>query len=224
MGCLSLIMLIFAFMFFGTAATMTPPTIITDPEPQLEITDFYDGIPQERTEDGAFILGNPDAVITIVAFEDFLCPHCQSYQPELRQFIEEYVATGQARFEFRMLAISTISPVSFGLAECADELQPGTFWQVHDMIFEVASTTGFDPESSVQQITDAMRLPYDDMLTCLETADQYVIDGTLGLQYDEVIGTPAVGYRLKGGELQFDILSRRPSVDEIGTLIEAYSF
>jgi protein-disulfide isomerase len=223
MGCFSLIFLILAMFFYGTVATVAPPTSIITSSPQLEVTDFYDNIPQSRTEDGAFILGSPDAIITIVAFEDFLCPHCQSYQPELRQFIEEYVATGQARFEFRMLPISSMSAISFGLAECADELEPGTFWQAHDMIFEVASTTGFD-QSSVQQITDAMGISYDEMLTCLEMADQYVIDGELALQYDEVIGTPTVGYRLKGGELQFDTISRRPSVDEIGTLIESYSF
>ena len=63
----------------------------------------YSSIPQARQADGGFVLGNPDAPVTIVAFEDFICPHCQAYEPTIDQFISKYVATGLARFEYRFL-------------------------------------------------------------------------------------------------------------------------
>lgn len=179
----------------------------------------FSKIHQERTADGAFILGNPEAAITIVAFEDFLCPHCQDYQPEVHEILQKYVATGQARFEFRMLPISQMSAVSFGLAECADELKPGTFWQAHDTLFRIASTTRFD-QSSPRQFADEIGLSYGELLDCLETADQYQIDGRLADQYEEVTGTPSVGWRLNGGDVRFDIIGRRPSVAQIGNLLE----
>src|SRR4051794_33993937 len=45
------------------------------------VTDIYSDIPQSRTEDGAFVLGDPDAPITIIEFLDWGCPHCQAYKP-----------------------------------------------------------------------------------------------------------------------------------------------
>jgi protein-disulfide isomerase len=180
----------------------------------------YANIHQERTADGAFILGDPAAPITIVAFEDFLCPHCQSYQPEIHAILEQYVATGKARFEFRMLPVNNMSAVSFGLAECADELQPVTFWQAHDLLFTLASTTRFD-QSSPRQFAEEMGLSYGALLECLETADQYQIDGSLADQYDEAItGTPSVVWRLNGGDIRFDIIPRRPTAAQIGSLLE----
>jgi protein-disulfide isomerase len=179
----------------------------------------YANIHQERTADGAFILGDPTAPITIVAFEDFLCPHCQDYQPEIHAILEQYVATGKARFEFRMLPVNNMSAVSFGLAECADELQPGTFWKAHDELFRVASTTRFD-QSSPRDFATEMGLSYGALLECLETADQYQIDGQLANQYEQVTGTPSVGWRLNGGDIRFDIIGRRPSAAQIGSLLE----
>src|SRR4051812_21621616 len=55
----------------------------------------YSKIPQGRTDDGAFILGDPAAPVTVMAFEDFLCPHCQDYQSVITRFIKEQVATGK---------------------------------------------------------------------------------------------------------------------------------
>src|SRR5215207_4842489 len=34
---------------------------------------------RERLSDGGFIIGDPDAPITIVEFADWACPHCQDY-------------------------------------------------------------------------------------------------------------------------------------------------
>jgi protein-disulfide isomerase len=179
----------------------------------------YGSLHQERTADGAFILGNPEAAITIVAFEDFLCSHCQDYEPEKQAILREYVATGRARFEFRMLPIAQLSAVSFGLAECADELQPGTFWQAHDLLFHIASTARFD-QGSPRQFAEDMKLNYSEVLDCLETADQYQIDGQLASQYEQVTGTPSVGWRLNGGDIRFDIINRRPTPAQIGSLLD----
>ncbi|MDQ7027236.1 MAG: DsbA family protein [Anaerolineae bacterium] len=179
----------------------------------------YSTIPQGRTEDGAFILGDPEAPVTIVAFEDFLCPHCQSYQTELHEILQQYVVTGQARFEFRMLPISETSRISFGLAECSDELEPNSFWDAHDTLFRIASTTRFNNASS-RDFAEQMGLTYSDVLDCLATADQYETDGALANQFDEVTGTPSVGWRLNGGPIRFDIINRRPNPAQVGTLIQ----
>lgn len=177
----------------------------------------YEGIPATRTEDGAFVLGNPEARVTIVAFEDFLCGHCQTYsRTTVKPFIEEYVATGQARLEFRMLPISQSSPVLFGMAECADDMEPGSFWQAHDVLFAMASRQNVTPTAFAQE----MGLNTGELLECVPEADQFRTDTEFANQFPNVTGTPTVGWRLDGGDLRFDRLpSTQPTVAELAALI-----
>lgn len=178
-------------------------------------------ITAERTEDGAFIIGNPDAAVTVVAWEDFLCPHCQSYQSTVKQFMQDYVFTGRARFEFRMLSISNQSGFIFSLVECAAEDDPAGFWPAHDEMFALTSTSGasFDGSDFAQSID----VPYSSLLDCAETANQYQVDQLYASQLDgQITGTPALGWRLNGSEVRFDVISRQPSADELAALVEVF--
>ena len=80
----------------------------------------YAALQTFRRADGGFVLGDPKAPITIVAFEDFLCPHCQNYQTNVDTYIEEYVRSGQAQFEFRFypLVNPQYSTIMAKTAEC----------------------------------------------------------------------------------------------------------
>src|SRR5262245_46798965 len=51
-------------------------------------------LPQERTADGGYVVGNPNAPITIIEFADFACPHCQEYHPTITKFLNDYVVPG----------------------------------------------------------------------------------------------------------------------------------
>lgn len=217
MGCLLLIAMIFGAGFLGFNQVATMPV---EPAPIVINVINYDNIPQNRTDDGAFILGNPDAALTVVAWEDFLCPHCQNYQPILQQFIEEYVVTGQARLEFRMLPISQQSSFVFGLVECADTLEPGTFWEAHDVMFQLTSLNGF-PDST--DFANQLGLPHDELLDCTADANQYTVDATFANTFAEVTGTPTLGWRLNDGPVQFTIISRQPSFEELEALVEFIS-
>jgi protein-disulfide isomerase len=182
----------------------------------------YADIPQSRTADGAFVLGNPDARVTVVLFEDFLCPHCQNYQPEVQAFIERHVVTGEAKIEFRMVVAvdPNYSALAFQLAECSDLLMPGGFWAAHDQLFRIASASRFNDES-VEQLATALGLNSADLLTCAKTAGQWQIDGSVAQDYG-VIGTPTIAWRLDNGAIQAAPLSSRPTVDELSELVRQY--
>lgn len=155
---------------------------------------LYNDIPQERLADGAFVLGDPNAELTIVEFADFMCPHCQTYEVTLAQFIENYVATGQVRLEYRMLPIvsETLSPLTAQIAECAGEM--GNFWGAKSLIYDLASNRQIDAEV-VNTIATELDLPVNELATCLATADQYVIDSQLASEIG-VSGTPSILVRL----------------------------
>jgi protein-disulfide isomerase len=162
----------------------------------------YSVIAQSRTEDGAFVLGDPDAPITIVEFADFMCPHCQNYHSTVQELIENYVATGQAKFEYRFFPVvdANLSPLTARMAECADILQPGSFWSAHDVMFELTSNqfTSF----SLYTFAARVGLDYDEMLTCAqETANQVGTDTDLARAI-EVTGTPSILVRYGDGDLE----------------------
>ncbi|MCA9891510.1 MAG: thioredoxin domain-containing protein, partial [Anaerolineae bacterium] len=151
----------------------------------------YSEIPQSRTEDGAFVLGNEDAPVTFVLFEDFLCPHCQEYQPAVHDMIAGLVATGQAKMEFRMVQTNQVSYIPFSLAECANIIEPGSFWDAHDTMFELVSARTFN-ENTPREFAEQMDIAYGDLLTCQPTATQYQVDGQFVQRFDWFTGTPAV--------------------------------
>jgi protein-disulfide isomerase len=151
----------------------------------------YSTIPQSRTDDGAFVLGYEDAPITIVEFADFTCPHCQEYAETMHRFIDEFVTTGKAKFEFRMFPIVHPQYADFTaeLAECTAELSPGSFWNAHDLIFQLAGAGRYDAMGRL--VAERFGLDYSALLECASDARQHVTDMNLGQQVG-VQGTPAV--------------------------------
>lgn len=183
----------------------------------------YNNTYAERTDDGAFILGNPEAPITVVAWEDFLCPHCQNYQPTIKRFIEDYVLTGQARFEFRMLPISNQSGFIFSLVECAAVVEddPSAFWPAHDAMFNLASTNGANLDGG--DFADEIGVSYGAMLDCASEVNQYETDRQLAGQFgDAISGTPAVAWRLNNGDIRLDIINRQPTYEDLAGLVEVF--
>lgn len=175
----------------------------------VESNNPYVDIPQTRTEDGAFILGDPAAPITIVLFEDFLCPHCQTYQQTVKRVMVEYVFRGKARLEYRMVPVVnlTLSTLSAQLAECADVLRPGTFWQAHDLLFELASAERFSTNTA-NRFAQAIGIPIESLMRCVDTADQVKIDGDMARKVG-VQGTPAVMVRYGNGPVEWIVIEGR---------------
>jgi protein-disulfide isomerase len=183
------------------------------------------GVPQSRTDDGGFVLGNPDAPLTLVEFSDYLCGHCQEYEQVARQFIEDYVLTGQARFEYRFFPVidQTWSPLLARMTECSDILNPGSFWNAHMIMFDLAA----EGLSGTTPFIFATRagLDYDAMVACVQTANQVATDAALG-NAAGVTGTPAVRARFDGGELEVITLDDQTydrggvSLDILARLVE----
>jgi protein-disulfide isomerase len=159
------------------------------------INDYAD-IPTTRLADGGFVLGNPNAPVTIVEFSDFLCPHCLEYEPTTARFINNFVRNGLARFEYRMFPV--IDPMMSGytaaLAECSDEQRAGSFWQAHDVLFSFAAAGSLTDANLTRNFASQLGLDYGTLLNCTNTANQYSVDQALG-QGLGVSGTPAVMIR-----------------------------
>ena len=64
-------------------------------------TALVDGIPQRGT-----VIGQVDATVTLIQFEDLGCSHCAEYMKDaFPTIIDDYVRTGLVKVDFRGLGV-----------------------------------------------------------------------------------------------------------------------
>jgi|GEM_PF-1692654 len=94
------------------------------------------GVVRGISADGTPFIGTPNAPIRVLLFTDPACPHCQEYfAGDLKRFIEDYVLTGQAVLELRLLWGTgwEDSERAAQAAYCAGE--QGAFWEMVNTLF-----------------------------------------------------------------------------------------
>jgi protein-disulfide isomerase len=79
--------------------------------------------------------------VTVSVFEDYMCPHCATFAltiaPQVKQ---NYVETGDVRYEFYDFPLPVSSTLSYVVAEAARSVQNNVgmdaFWEFNQLIFE----------------------------------------------------------------------------------------
>jgi protein-disulfide isomerase len=87
--------------------------------------------------DDAYSIGDPDAPVTIVEYTDYQCPFClRHFQQTFPLLKANYIDTGQVRYVFKDLPLTSIHPQAFAAAEaarCAGEQE--AYVAMHDVLF-----------------------------------------------------------------------------------------
>lgn len=86
--------------------------------------------------DGAPVLGDPNAPITVVEYSDFECPVCRNLHDALRGLLPKYP---QVKVIFKDYPIEQIHPWARTAAlagRCAYHQDPKAFWKVYDFIYD----------------------------------------------------------------------------------------
>jgi protein-disulfide isomerase len=179
-------------------------TAEADEERPASLSEAIDDLPQSRTEDGAYVLGDPDAPVTIIDFSDWACPHCQEYREVLEMTLLEYVLAGQVKFEFRVLPTAGGMTTVFAaqVAECAEDLQEGGFWQSYILLFDLALANDYDQDTISATIAQELDVDEDELLACAEDARQVLTDATLANEMG-ISGTPGIMVRYDDGDPEF---------------------
>jgi protein-disulfide isomerase len=86
--------------------------------------------------EGAPMLGNKNAPLTMVEFTDYQCPFCQQFHTQtFGELKKNYVDTGKVRFYARDLPLDSMHPNAMRAAEagrCAND--QGQFWKLRDVM------------------------------------------------------------------------------------------
>ena len=78
--------------------------------------------------------GSEKAPVTIVKFEDFLCPFCKQVQPTFNDLLSRY--NGKVRLVHKDLPLESLHPQARQAAEAARcAYEQGKFWEYHDKLY-----------------------------------------------------------------------------------------
>jgi protein-disulfide isomerase len=87
--------------------------------------------------DGAPVLGEKTAKVTLVEFSDYQCPFCKrNFEQTFPQIDKEYIKTGKVKYVFRAYPLESIHPAAFKASEaalCGGE--QGKYWEMHEKLF-----------------------------------------------------------------------------------------
>jgi protein-disulfide isomerase len=132
-------------------------------------------------------MGDPNAPVTIQAWEDFMCPACRQWTSTVEpQLIEEYIQTGQVRLEFHQFPLSIHAPGAEMGAQaslCAND--QGKFWPYHNRLFPAQDQgqAGFTIDALVRY-ADELGLDSRAFMDCMSSQqhrDEVVASGNAAI-------------------------------------------
>lgn len=86
-----------------------------------------------ETEEGGFVMGNPNAPVKLVEYASYTCPHCAEFAeqatPTLR---DQYVKSGKLSWEFRPFLLFPTDPGVSMLVRCQG---PGASFVLADQLY-----------------------------------------------------------------------------------------
>lgn len=87
-------------------------------------------------------LGKSDSKVTVVAYEDFACPHCQEFNVYATKIEDEY--KDRVRFVFRDFNLSYYNSIAtLSAAEAAYKMGgDDAFWKMNKLLFQDTKWTG----------------------------------------------------------------------------------
>lgn len=95
-------------------------------------TEYKGNIPP--VEASEHILGNPNAIVTIVEYSDFECPYCKQFHSVLKQAVQE--SNSNVRWVYRHYPLHQHSFEKLVAANCVAKIKGNdAFWKYSDLLF-----------------------------------------------------------------------------------------
>jgi len=167
-------------------------------------------------------LGNPEAKVTLQAWEDFLCPHCARWNSEIQtQLFADYIKPGKVRLEFHQFPLTSHEPgasMSALSSECAAD--QNAFWPYHDKLFaaQAQDQAGYTMEKLTQYATD-LHLDVKKFTQCMNSL-QHQTAVTASLNQAIALGLNSTPSVLINGKKMAEPFTYAALKTEIDTLLK----
>jgi protein-disulfide isomerase len=159
--------------------------------------------------DDDHILGDRDALISIIEYSDFECPFCKRFSPTPKQALD--ANPGEVNHIFRHFPLGFHNPLATQQAlasECVADIGGNDkFWQYHDLIFETTDSGGKGIEfSELTTLATEVGVNTTEFQACLDS-EKFLADVQADMKSGVdagVTGTPGNIIRNnKTGEVRF---------------------
>ena len=111
-------------------ATLVPAGVIAQPAAPAAPVDWTRQV--ERTAEGGWRMGSPEAPVKLVEYASITCSHCADFAAAAGPALRTRVASGQVSWEVRPFLIFPTDPGMFMLLQCT---RPGAFFDVADALY-----------------------------------------------------------------------------------------
>lgn len=92
----------------------------------------------EKTPEGGFRIGNPDAEVKLLEFASLTCPHCRDFHAQaMAPLKKDYIASGKVSYELRNFVLNPADFAATLLVRCQG---PGPYYKLVDSFFETQSS------------------------------------------------------------------------------------
>ena len=138
--------------------------------------------------DNDYILGNPDAPVTVIEYSDIQCPFCSRFHPNAQKVVDAY--KGQVRWVFRHFPLVSIHPNAEPAAnaiECAGEQDK--FYEFINIMYENQKSLSTDFYSQTAKKLGLNVKKFDDCVSSNKYIDKVREEAQGGLSAG-VNGTP----------------------------------
>ena len=192
--------LIFSIMALGLSGyntyllKTTKVVVAGNLPPTVNIAKLTNSEIEKMIKNGAPVLGNPDAKVTLVEFADFQCPFCAKlFKEVITELKQKYINTGQVKFIYMNFAfLGQESQYSAQASKCAQD--QGKFWEYHNYLYNnhQGENQGAFSLENLKKFAVNLGLNPAQFNKCLDEKkyEKYVIEDTaLGRKFG-VKGTP----------------------------------
>ncbi len=160
-------------------------------------------LPVNRVAATDWTKGSQSSNIVLIEYSDFQCPACQSYQPVVKQLMDELGE--QIVFVYRHFPLSQIHKNAEPAARAAEAAgRQNKFWQMHDLLFQRQQewSEGGKAQEFFLQYADSLNLDvaqFENDMKAKEVKQKVKNDYQSGVR-NRVQGTPS--FFLNGQKLQ----------------------
>lgn len=186
--------------------------------------DIDGAVPAAAEDNGGFVVGNPDAKVTVTVVEDFQCPVCKGFEAAAGDLLDSYAAGDDVKVEYRGIAFldrassTEYSSRALNASGCVMESGADVWKEFHKQLYLQQPAEGGDglTDDKLTEIAVAAGADESAVKPCIDDrkyADWVKAVTATAFDDDGVTGTPTLfvdGQKLNS----FDPTALKSAVDQ----------
>ena len=182
-------------VMFGLNGTFDESELAIKPTPEMDSIGPTEITMETFVENGSPVLGNPNALITLVEFGDYQCHYCHVFFESIEgKIIKNYIETGKVKMIFKDYNIIGKDSVKASQgAHCAND--QGLFWEYHDILYSnwTGENNGWASGANLANYAQDIGLEMNQWTDCMsqQKHSKTILDSNEDAKKLQLTGTPA---------------------------------